>query len=144
MPNNLSPVAASLLKVLHERSPEETRVQHLARDLNRSAASVSVMLGKLEREGWVRHRPYQAVTLTEAGRNQAAELERRHNLLERHLIETLGYSLQVAHEESERMESALSDLLITRLEALLERAQPLLPLPPTSTQNRYIVRQGML
>ena len=144
MPNKLCPAAANYLKILYERSSKETRVQDLARDLNRSAASVSVMLDKLEREGWVTHRPYQEVTLTEAGRTKAAELERRHDLLERHLIGSLGYAPQVAHEESERMESALSDLLVARLETLLERAQTLLPLPPTSTQNRYIVRQGML
>ena len=144
MPNNLSLAAANYLRVLYERVSIETRVQDLARDLNRSAASVSVMLGKLEQAGWVRHCPYQAVTLTEAGRVQAAELERRHDLLERHLIGSLGYAPQVAHAECERMESALSDLLVARLETLLERAQTLLPLPPTSTQNRYIVRQGML
>ena len=102
MPNILSSAAKTNLKSLHRLRQKTTQVPDLARDLNRAPASVSAMLGKLEREGWLVHRPYRETRLTEAGRVQATELERRHELLERHLVWSLGYTPQAAYQESEQ------------------------------------------
>lgn len=102
VPNILSSSAKTYLKSLYRRRQKTTQVLNLTRDLNRAPASVSVMLGKLEREGWLVHRPYREIRLTEAGRVQAAELERRHELLERHLVWSLAYTPQTAYQGSEQ------------------------------------------
>jgi len=52
--------------------------------------SVSEMLGKLKDQGYVEYQPYVGATLTEKGRAEAVQMERKHQLLETFLVDTLG------------------------------------------------------
>jgi DtxR family Mn-dependent transcriptional regulator len=53
--------------------------------------------------------------LTESGRRTALELVRRHRLIERFLLDLLGYSWDEVHAEAERLEHAISEDLADRI-----------------------------
>ncbi len=91
----------------------------LASALHLAPASVSGMLRRLAEQGLVQHELYHGVTLTPEGRRIALKILRRHRLLEAYLVAHLGYSWDTVHEEAERLEHAVSDLLIERIARVL-------------------------
>ena len=91
----------------------------LARTLGVSNPSVSLMVRKMAEQGLVEHQPYAPVRLTEAGRRLALAMVRRHRLIETWLVHELGYGWDEVHEEAERLEHAVSDTFIERLDARL-------------------------
>lgn len=80
----------------------------LARALSIAPASVTEMLQKLGREGYVRYRRYHGVSLTEKGQRFAASLKRRHRLCERFLTDILGVKTGDVHGYACRMEHILT------------------------------------
>jgi len=91
----------------------------IADRLSISAASVSNMFVRLREMGLADYERYRGASLTEAGREEALRLVRRHRLIETFLLEHLGYSWQEVHEEAERLEHAVSDAFTERLAAFL-------------------------
>ncbi|GAB4099783.1 metal-dependent transcriptional regulator [Sinomonas halotolerans] len=91
----------------------------LAARLGVANSSVSEMVRKLKDQGLVDHQPYGAVRLTDAGRELALRMVRRHRLLETFLVNELGYRWDEVHDEAEHLEHAVSDLFVERLAAKL-------------------------
>ncbi|MDP5227273.1 MULTISPECIES: metal-dependent transcriptional regulator [Arthrobacter] len=91
----------------------------LAQRLGVANSSVSEMVRKLKDLGLVDHKPYSAVTLTEAGRGLALTVVRRHRLIETFLVEELGYAWDEVHDEAELLEHAVSETFVDRLAAKL-------------------------
>jgi DtxR family Mn-dependent transcriptional regulator len=118
----LTPVAQDYLKVIWtatEWSPTPITVKALAARLDVRPASVSEGLRRLADQGLVVHERYGAIQLTDAGRQHAVAMVRRHRLLETFLVEMLGYGWDEVHEEAEILEHAVSDLLLDRVDAAL-------------------------
>lgn len=118
----MTPNKEDYLKLIFELGGDETKISNkqIVSGLNVSAASVSEMIGKLEREGFVKHSPYQGVQLTTAGLQKASTLVRKHRLWEVFLVEHLGFSWNAVHEEAEVLEHVTSEELTNRLETYLE------------------------
>jgi DtxR family Mn-dependent transcriptional regulator len=91
----------------------------LADALGVSPASATAMLKKLATLGLVDHERYHGATLTPAGERMALEVVRHHRLLELYLMEALGLSWDQVHEEAERLEHHLSDVLESRIDRAL-------------------------
>lgn len=91
----------------------------IASALGLSAPSVSGMIKRLSEQGLVEHVPYKGVELTTEGRFAALRILRRHRLIESYLVEFLGYSWDSVHEEAERLEHAVSETLIERMDDAL-------------------------
>ena len=90
--------------------------------------------------GYVRYTPYHGVELTETGQAMATELVRRHRLLELFLVQIMGFPLDEVDAEAERLEHALSDAFVERMETLLGasyRGPPWGPHPRRAGQGRY-------
>jgi DtxR family Mn-dependent transcriptional regulator len=87
----------------------KAKTSEIAKVLKVKPASVTEMLRKLSREGYVTYTPYQGATLTKKGFQVGAKLKRKHRLLERFLCDILGVRKNKVHEEACRMEHALSD-----------------------------------
>jgi DtxR family transcriptional regulator, iron-dependent repressor len=87
----------------------------LAAFLGVSAAAVSEMVHRLEREGLVALDGRKEVHLTKAGQALADRVVRRHRLAERMLVDLLGYEWWKTHEEAERIEHAMSPEMEERL-----------------------------
>ena len=71
------------------------------------------------RSGPGHHEKYGAVTLTDAGRERALAMVRRHRLLETFLVRELGYGWDEVHDEAEVLEHAVSDRMLDRIDAKL-------------------------
>lgn len=121
-PTELTAVAQDYLKVIwnaQEWSREKVSTKMLAEKLGVSASTASESIRKLAEQGLVDHEKYGAVTLTVSGRRAALAMVRRHRLLEAFLVKELGYSWDEVHDEAEVLEHAVSDRLITRIDAKL-------------------------
>jgi DtxR family transcriptional regulator, Mn-dependent transcriptional regulator len=91
----------------------------IAEQLHVSAASVTGMVKRLAERGLAEHVPYYGARLTEAGRQEAVRLVRRHRMIELFLVRMLGYEWDRVHAEAERMEHAVSDELVERMAVVL-------------------------
>ena len=84
-----------------------------------SAPAVSETVKRLEREGYVTLDRDRVLHLTEAGREYATRMLRRHRLAEVLLVDVLKVPWPQVHEEACRLEHAISDNLERHLVALL-------------------------
>jgi DtxR family Mn-dependent transcriptional regulator len=105
------------LKAIYKLTQEQGSVSttELAAELNRSPASITKMVKNLALQALVEHVPYHGVRLTAVGRTTALRIIRRHRVIESYLIERLGFTWDVVHDEAERLEHAASDLLVDRM-----------------------------
>ena len=118
----LSAVAQDYLKTIwtvQEWSAERVSTKMLAERLGVSPSTVSESIRRLADQGLVDHEKYGAVTLTDAGREAALAMVRRHRLLETFLVSELGYGWDEVHDEAEILEHAISDRLLDRIDAKL-------------------------
>src|SRR5712671_3505966 len=99
----------ALYQLRGDQRPVPTR--DLAQRLGISSPSVSEMVTRLTTQGLVEHDRYRGQQLTREGRKVALELVRHHRLLEMFLVQVLGYSWDEVHDESERLEQRIFELL---------------------------------
>jgi DtxR family Mn-dependent transcriptional regulator len=81
--------------------------------------TATTMVKSLADEGLVEHQPRQGVRLTPEGRRVALGVLRRHRLVETFLVQILKMDWARVHDEAERLEHAISDDVLNRLDALL-------------------------
>ncbi len=130
---------------------EPIRTTAIAKELDLSPASVTEMVQRLASEGYVDYERYHGVRLTPKGVAAATDVLRRRRLLQVFLINVLGLDLDLAKDESQRIEHAISPEVEDRLCALLGNPQtspgeeddiPLCPRAPeecTTCQKQAIV-----
>jgi DtxR family Mn-dependent transcriptional regulator len=81
----------------------------IAEHLKIAPASVTEMLKKLAKKGYVKYSPYRGVHLTNKGIQVAEKVTRKHRLLERFLYDVLRIGKDKVHLQACEMEHALSD-----------------------------------
>jgi DtxR family Mn-dependent transcriptional regulator len=91
----------------------------LAARVRTSPAAVTKMLRHLQKLKLVTYKPYRGVRLTEGGEKVALEVIRHHRLLERYLMEALGYEWDEVHAEAERLEHHISEDFEARIDRML-------------------------
>jgi len=117
----LSATVEEYLETIYNMSAEDEVVigARLAEKFHVSAPTVTEMLKRLVRDGYVEMDNKRQVMLTEAG-NQAAEaVLRRHRLTERFLVDMLGMQWHQVHEEACRLEHFISGAVEARVIASL-------------------------
>jgi DtxR family transcriptional regulator, Mn-dependent transcriptional regulator len=113
----LSATVEEYLETIYNMSMEGETVigARLADRFQVSAPTVTEMLKRLVRDGYVEMDNKRHVTLTEEG-NQAAEaVLRRHRLTERFLVDMLGMQWHQVHEEACRLEHFISGAVESRV-----------------------------
>ena len=118
---SLSATVEEYLETIYNMSAENEAVigARLAEKFDVSAPTVTEMLKRLVRGGYIEMDNKRQVTLTEAG-NQAAEaVLRRHRLTERFLVDMLGMQWHQVHEEACRLEHFISGAVESRVIASL-------------------------
>src|SRR3989442_3978480 len=113
----LSATVEEYLETIYNMAMEDEIVigARLAEKFRVSPPTVTEMLKRLVRDGYVEMDNKRQVTLTEAG-NQAAEaVLRRHRLTERFLVDMLGMQWHQVHEEACRLEHFISGAVEARV-----------------------------
>jgi DtxR family transcriptional regulator, Mn-dependent transcriptional regulator len=87
--------------------------------LGGAPGTVTAMVKTLADGGLVAYEPYSGVRLTPPGRQLAAHVLRRHRLVEQFLVQVMGMDWSEVHSEAERLEHAVSDRLIQRMDEML-------------------------
>jgi DtxR family Mn-dependent transcriptional regulator len=83
--------------------------------------TATTMLKSLAQSGLVDYESRQGVRLTTAGEKLALGVLRRHRLIELFLVKVLDFDWADVHDDAERLEHALSDKLVDRIDAFLGR-----------------------
>ena len=104
-----------------EDQGEAATTSLLADRLEVARPSVSGMLKRLAAEDLVTHERYRGARLTDQGRSAALQVIRRHRLVETFLVNILGMPEDRVHAEAHRLEHALSDEVVDRLDLWLGR-----------------------
>jgi DtxR family transcriptional regulator, Mn-dependent transcriptional regulator len=81
---------------------------NLARAMQLSAPTVSEMLGRLERHGYIARDAGKAINFTDSGREHAERIVSRHRMIERFLTDVVGVPWDDVHEEAEKLEYAMT------------------------------------
>jgi DtxR family Mn-dependent transcriptional regulator len=81
---------------------------NLARAMQLSAPTVSEMLGRLERHGYISRDAGRAIDFTVSGREHAEQIVSRHRMIERFLTDVVGVPWDDVHEEAEKLEYAMT------------------------------------
>jgi DtxR family transcriptional regulator, Mn-dependent transcriptional regulator len=116
-----------------EREGPGVTTSGLASSLGVAPASVSGMLKKLDKDGFVEYVARGEVRLTRKGLEVAVNVLRRHRLAERLLTDVLGMPWDEVHSEACMLEHAISQRVEDRLVALLGDPQTCphgQPIPP--------------
>lgn len=110
-----------LKEIYHLQTHGDGRVKTkaLADRLGISLPSVTSMLKSLAKDDLVDYQPYQGARLSEAGMRVALRVIRNHRLIEVFLVKALGLSWDEVHEEAERLEHAVSETLVARIDDYL-------------------------
>ena len=117
----LSATVEEYLETIYNMNMEDEVVigARLSEKFRVAPPTVTEMLKRLVRDGYVEMDQKRQVTLTEAG-NQAAEaVLRRHRLTERFLVDMLGMQWHQVHEEACRLEHFISGAVEARVIASL-------------------------
>jgi DtxR family transcriptional regulator, Mn-dependent transcriptional regulator len=81
---------------------------NLARAMQLSAPTVSEMLARLERDGFISRQSNRAISFTDEGRADAERIVSRHRMIERFLTDIVGVPWDDVHEEAEKLEHAMT------------------------------------
>jgi DtxR family transcriptional regulator, Mn-dependent transcriptional regulator len=117
----LSATVEEYLETIYNMSAEDEVVigARLAEKFHVSAPTVTEMLKRLVRDGYIEMDAKRQVTLTEAGNKAAEAVLRRHRLTERFLVDMLGMQWHQVHEEACRLEHFISGAVEDRVIASL-------------------------
>lgn len=113
----LSATVEEYLETIYNMSMEGEMVigARLAERFQVSAPTVTEMLKRLVRDGYIEMNNKRHVTLTEAGNKAAEAVLRRHRLTERFLVDMLGMQWHQVHEEACRLEHFISGAVEERV-----------------------------
>jgi DtxR family Mn-dependent transcriptional regulator len=115
--DNLSASLEDYLEAIFNLAGESNfaRSRDIAKLLGVSRASVTGALRTLKKRGLANYKPYDYVTLTEAGQAAAAEVARKHDILKSFFVSVLGINPNIAQKAACKAEHALGPVVITRL-----------------------------
>jgi len=104
---------------IYESTGEAVPTNAIAENLQIHAASVTDMFKKLGQQKLVMYEKSKGVKPTDKGKKIALQIIRKHRLWETFMVEKLKLSWDEVHEIAEQLEHVHSDLLIERLDQLL-------------------------
>ena len=88
---------------------------NIARAMQVSAPTVHEMIGRLESDGYVTRADDKSLAFTDTGKEHAAQIVRRHRLIERFLTDVFDIPWDQVHEEAERLEHWMSPVVEERM-----------------------------
>jgi DtxR family Mn-dependent transcriptional regulator len=119
--SEVTPAMRNYLADIYRLSQGESWVSTttLAEAMDVSPPAVARMVKRLDGSGLLEHLPYQGVTLTPSGTREALLGIRRHRLVERFLVDMLGFGWHEAHDEADLLQSGVNQKIEDRIDELL-------------------------
>jgi DtxR family Mn-dependent transcriptional regulator len=108
----------------------EVRITNVAIRLGVSKPSVLSAVRLLEKQGFLKHGYYRTVTLTERGKEKAAEIRDRYGVLSSFLQDVVGVSVEAAKRDSCMLEHIISEETLKKMKSL-KRYQERFPVETT-------------
>ena len=104
-------IVEQYLKIVYKLTENggAAKTTDMATELGVAPASVTEMVQKLSKQGYLKHEPYKGVTLRAKGKRIATRVTRKHRLLERFLTDFVGVKGRSTHVQACKMEHALTD-----------------------------------
>jgi Mn-dependent DtxR family transcriptional regulator len=90
----------------------------IAERMGVSKPTVTSIVKKLHREGYLLHEPYRGMALTESGRNLARSMKDRHETLRKFLV-LIGLPKDIATSDAERIEHGLHPETVRKIRKLV-------------------------
>lgn len=87
----------------------------LAEVLHVSAPAVTRMVQRLKEVGYLEHEPYKGIKLTDYGQQEALTTIRKHRLVERFLVDVMGFGWHEVHDFADDFGTGVSDTLVERM-----------------------------
>jgi Mn-dependent DtxR family transcriptional regulator len=108
------------LEAIYHLSKEKGYVStvDVSTNLSVKPSTVSGMVGRLAKDGYLVHERYRGMRLTDSGSRVARSVIRRHEIIEE-LLSMLGVSKKVAYEDAEGIEHHVQPVTIEKLERLV-------------------------
>jgi DtxR family Mn-dependent transcriptional regulator len=100
-----------------------TRSKDIAKQLCVSRASVTGALRELKKKGLCNYKPYDYISLTSSGRNVAAEIADKHEILKSFFTDVLNIKPDIAQKAACKAEHALGAEIIAKLLSFIEFAR---------------------
>lgn len=109
---------------LSQESPAgEAGMTNVAAILGVTTGTATAMAKKLASAKLAKYQRFGGVSLTPKGMKAAVDIIRRHRLIETFLVQTLKLDWSVVHAEAERLEHAVSPMVLEALDVFLGRPQ---------------------
>lgn len=99
------------------------RSKDIAERLGVKAGSVTGALQSLARSGHINYEPYDIITLTSKGLEQAKLVIRKHEILKDFFVQVLGCNSDLSEDGACKMEHSIPDELVERLISFTEFVQ---------------------
>jgi DtxR family Mn-dependent transcriptional regulator len=103
-----------------QRDPDAlVSMRQISSALAVAPGTVTAMVKTLADGGLLTYEPYSGVRLTPAGRQLAGHVLRKHRLIETFLVKVMGMDWSEVHAEAEKLEHAVSETLIERMDQMM-------------------------
>ena len=109
------------LKALYrfEEKGVKIKVTSLSENFKVSKSTVSNMINKLVKMGFVDTKPYKPILLTKKGRIKAIEITSKHRLIELYLVNEMNFNIDEVHEIAEEIEHIENSKFFNRIKEIL-------------------------
>ncbi|MHA1916846.1 MAG: metal-dependent transcriptional regulator [Candidatus Ranarchaeia archaeon] len=121
-----------IYKLQQERPDEKIKTTDISKVFDIAAASVTEMLIKLDKKGFIKYQPYLGVILTREGLKIGKNIKRKHRLVEVFLVKILKLNPYEVHDLANQIEHALTPEAETALCRFLK-------IPEFSPHNRSFI-----
>lgn len=113
----LSNVQEEYLKVIYllNQNNNKARVTDIAKELNKTKATVNYTINNLKNEGFINYETYGQITLTDLGNKQARKILEAYDIVYLFLHEILKIEDENAKKEAIKMKAMLEDETINKL-----------------------------
>jgi len=122
LPRRASEAEQDYLEAIHEliEAKGYAKAVEIAQRLQLKGPSVTRMLQKLSRDGFLKYEKYRGIVMTRQGRATATDMQRRHQLIRKFLM-GLGVDAKTANTDAEGMEHHISPKTLKCLANWLSR-----------------------
>jgi len=117
--NRFSESLEDYLEAIYVLGGEDVRSIAIARRLGVSRASVNRAVNTLGEKGLLSREPYGGIFLTDVGRKTAKEVQSKHQILRRFLIDVLGVAESIANKEACGIEHNISTDTAQKIDRLI-------------------------